>query len=239
MFQIAIPSYKRSALFAKSTYQVLQRHNLLDVSTLFINPEDEEAYAGLEIRKVVRYCQTLTERRDYIYSYYPEGTWIAQIDDDITGVIGADRKEVPDLRAVIQRAFDTALKEGCRLWGLYPVANPFFFTEGHDTCLRYICACLYGVVKTGEYQIAPIDGKHDFWWSCYYFKQDGKVLRLNDVAPKANYYTAKGGRSSERRKDIELEGAQRVVADYPEYATLYTRKTTGYAELRLKNKKTK
>jgi hypothetical protein len=90
-------------------------------------------------------------------------------------------------------------------------------------------------LKTGEYVCAPTEGKHDIWWSCWYFKKDGKVLRLNDVSAKANYYTAKGGRSDERRKEIELEGAQRVCADFPEYAKLYTRKRTGYAELRLKN----
>ena len=235
MFQIAVPSYKRSELFAKNTYQVLKRHNLLDVSTLFINSEDEQAYKDFEIRKVVRDCQSLVERRDYIYSYFPEDTWIIQIDDDISGVIGEDRKEVPSLRALIERGCSTSKTENCRLWGVYPVANPFFFTEGHDTCLRYICACLYGVLKTGEYVCAPTEGKHDIWWSCWYFKKDGKVLRLNDVSAKANYYTAKGGRSDERRKEIELEGAQRVCADFPEYAKLYTRKRTGYAELRLKN----
>ena len=235
-FVIAIPSYQRSALFAKNTYDMLKRYNLLDVATLFINPADEEAYKDIDINKVVKDCKSLGERRDFIYNHYPDDTNILQMDDDISKMISKNNQEF-DLRDLIQRGFDTARKEGCRLWGLYPVPNPFFMKDGQTTDLKYISGCFFGLVKKGNYVSPPTEGKGDFWWSCWYFMNDKKVLRINDYSAKANFYSAKGGREvGQARIDAEIVGANRVVADFPNYATQYIRKTTGFAELRLRNK---
>lgn len=238
-FSIAIPSYKRKALFEKNTYALLKQYGLLHLATVFINTEDEAEYTQLPgVSVVVRDCKTLTERRDFIYSYYLEGHHIFQMDDDISKIIDLTRQPVPSLKDVIERGFRVALEEGCRLWGIYPVANPFFMKEGHRTTLSYIPGVMFGLIKKGD-TIIPPEGKCDFYTSCWYYKQDGKVVRLQDISPIANYYTAPGGRLaiSNGRMNEEKEGAEKVVKDFPDWATLYIRKRTGNPEIRLREKK--
>jgi hypothetical protein len=240
-FSIAIPSFRRKALFEKNTYSLLRDYGLLPATTVFINKEDESDYMQLPGIKIeVRDCKTLVERRAYIYSFFPEGHHIFQMDDDISKIIGLTRQAVPSLKDVIERGFRIATEEGCRHWGIYPVANPFFMREGYSTRLCYIPAVMFGQIKRGEV-IVPPEGKSDFYLSCWYYKQDGKTVRLKDVSPIANYYTASGGRLalSEGRFEEEKSGAERVVRDFPDWATMYIRKRTGCPELSLWQKGTK
>lgn len=240
-FSIAIPSFRRKSLFEKNTYALLKSYGLLPASTVFINKEDENDYVQLPgITIVVRDCKTLVERRDYIYSYFPEGHHIFQMDDDISKIIDLTRKEIPSLKDTIQRGFRLASEESCRFWGIYPVANPFFMREGHITTLSYIPGVMFGQIKKGEV-ITPPEGKGDFYLSCWYYKQDGKTVRLQDVSPVANYYTAPGGRLaiSNGRLEEERQGAEIVVRDFPEWASMYIRKRTGNPEIRLRQKATK
>jgi len=235
--QIAVPSFRRFERFVESTYALLKRHDLLDISTVFINQEDYDTYSALkDIKIVVKDTKTLQERRDYIYAYYPTGTHIVQLDDDIKSIIGMDKKEVASFKSLLETGFSLCEKEGCRFWGLYPVANPFYMKEGYTTKLAYIGGVCLGFVKKGDYASGLFTAKSDFYWSCWYYTKDSKIVRINQYAPVCNYYTAKGGRSDERRRQDELEGAKIVVRDFPQFATMYIRKTSGYAELRLREK---
>ena len=237
-FSIAIPSFRRRALFEKNTYALLRGYGLLPATTVFINREDESDYNDLSgIKIVVRDCKTLVERRDYIYSYFPEGHHIFQMDDDISAIIDLTRKPVASLSDVIERGFRTACEEGCRLWGFYPVANPFFMRQGYSTHLAHIPAVTFGLIKRGEV-IVPPEGKSDFYLSCWYYNQDGKIIRLRDVSPIANYYTAPGGRLaiSNGRMEEEKQGAEKVLRDFPGWASMKIRKRTGNPELRLRRK---
>lgn len=238
-YAIAIPSYKRKALFEKNTYSLLKLHGLLHLSTVFVNTEDQSEYSELpDIKVVVRDCKSLVERRAFIYSYYPEGHHILQIDDDVSKVIDMTKKPVASLSDVIERGFRLATENDCYLWGVYPVANPFFMSEGYITKLSYIPGVMFGLIKKGEFLDAP-EGKSDFYYSCWYYKRDGKTLRLQDVSPVANYYTASGGRlaMSQGRMEEENNGAKIVTGAFPEWASLYTRKRTGFPEVRLRQRK--
>jgi hypothetical protein len=236
MIQIAIPSYRRSEFFERHTYALLKRHNLLSKATLFIVPEDEQAYrAKYPDIQIVVGVKGLRQQRQFIYNYYPDWTQICMMDDDIVTVIDNTRKEVTDLLKIIKEGFDIAEKEDCRLWGIYPIDNPFFFKPGYSTRLKYIVGAFYGVIKLGA-QEPPLsyDDKEDMNRSCWYFKEDGKVIRLNQYAPRTRYYKNPGGMQDERTLETIRLATEELKVRFPEYCSIFVRK--GKYEIRLKRK---
>ena len=233
MLWIAVPSYQRPQVFREKTYALLQRHNLLCVTTVFVVEEEKDLYALPGITVVVGKKGLLNQRK-VIYDYYPTGSWIVQIDDDVSSVIGMNRKEVPCLMDVLKKGFHECVKEKAYLWGIYPIANPFFMKETVTTDLRHIVGCFWGVIKDGAFLTGGIDDKEDYYRSCSYYKRDGKVVRLNSFAPKTNYYTTKGGMRESQTIETILQAAIAVQRDFKDWVRIYTRKRTGFAEIRLK-----
>lgn len=237
---MAIPSYNRPGLFMNTTYKILVASDLLDKSTVFCVAEQEEQYRKLPpIRDgrlaLVVGVKGLIQQKQFIYDYYPEGTHIVMMDDDIEHFITWEKKQIQDIRPIIHKGFRHCLDRGARLWGVYPVANPFFFNREVSYGLKFIIGNLYGIIKRGMSEI-PADvitlRKEDVYRSCAYFKRDGVVVRINDVAPVSKYLR---GDSLEASRELHDAGADRIVQDFPEYAKKYYRKRTGFAEIRLKH----
>lgn len=237
MFSIAVPSYKRSDTFRTKTYALLLRHQLLERTTLFVAPEEDEIYRqAYPDLKVVVGLKGIANQRRFIYDYYPEDTRILQIDDDVESVIDHTRLEVGSLENLINLGFETAEKESCRIWGIYPISNPFFFTPGYSTDLRFIIGAFSGIIKRGETNPVVVQVKDDIYRTCWYYEKDKKILRLNTYAPKTKCYTNKGGMNEYRNLAAICNGAAGIINDFPQYATLYIRKSSGRPEIRLKDK---
>jgi len=240
MFSIAVPSYRRSDTFRTKTYALLLRHQLLEKTTVFVAPEEAEIYKqAYPDLKIIIGLKGLVNQRRFIYDYYPEGTRILQIDDDVESVIDETRLEVGSLEDLIHLGFETAEKEICRFWGIYPISNPFFFKPGYSTDLRYIVGAFFGIIKRQDTHPNCIDDKEDVYRSCWYYREDKKIIRLNSYAPKTNYYKNKGGMQEYRNLQTVSEGATGVVTDFPDYAKIFIRKRTGNPEIRLKDKSKK
>jgi hypothetical protein len=238
MFEIAVPSYNRVATFRDKTYLFLQRHELLENTTVFVVPEEEGIYKNAfpDLRVVVG-VKGLGHQRKFIYDYYPEGTQICQLDDDVQTIIDETRKELNSLRYLITYGFELLEKEDCRLWGIYPVSNPFFFKPDYSTELKFIFGVFFGILKKGETHPVCLQDKEDVYRSCWYYKQDQKVVRLNSYAPITKYCTNKGGiqRTSESVEDSVRE----ICQEFPDYTTPYIRKRNMHPEIRLKDKSKK
>lgn len=236
-FVIAIPSLGRYESLPEKTIRVLQEYQIPSEKIfVFCVSEEEQFYkpALPEGVTLVVGVKGLVNQREYIHNYFPVGTNILFLDDDITGLIGLDKKPIPSLSDLIQTGFKVCRDSGSRLWGIYPVSNPFFMDQTVSKSLKYIVGCFYGCVNTIDRPVIPLDQKEDFYRSCAYYKADGVVVRVNYVAVKTTYYKGKGGLVASRTIENNLEGAKRVCADFPDMATLWTRKTTGYAEVRLR-----
>ena len=238
-FSVAIPSYKRPGLFMNRTYKILVASDLLDKSTVFCVAEEEQEYRKLPpIRDgrlaLVVGVRGLIQQKQFIYDFYPEGSHIVMMDDDIEHFITWDKNKLMDIRPIIHKGFRHCLDRGARLWGIYPVANPFFFSREVSYGLKFIIGNLYGFIKRGlsEIPVDVISHKEDIYRSCAYFKRDGVVVRINDVAPVSKFLR---GDSLEASRELHDQGADRIVQDFPEYAKKFYRKRTGFAEIRLNN----
>jgi hypothetical protein len=235
---VAIPSYNRPGLFMNRTYKILVASELLDKTTIFCVPEQETLYRNLPpIRDgrlaLVVGVRGLIQQKQYIYDFYPEGTEVVMMDDDLEHFITWDKKVIRDIRPIIHKGFRHCRDRGARLWGIYPVANPFFFSRDVSYGLKFIIGNLYGVIKRGGSEIPAdvISHKEDIYRSCAYFKRDGVIVRINDVAPVTKFLA---GDSLEASKEWHEQGADRIVQDFPGYAKKYYRRRTGFAEVRLR-----
>jgi len=233
-FCIAIPSYNRSALFLTKTYNVLRLSGLLDKTSVFVVPEEEQTYKDLcpDVRIVVG-VKGLPEQLRFIDAYYPVGTKVMRMDDDIDFLVKKDGSKTYDVSAVVAEGFAEMSRVGANMWGIYPVANPYFMRDGYSHglafCIGCFCGWVAGVVPGGY--IPTRGNKEDVYRSCGYFKRDGVIVRRNDIAVSTKF---RRGDSLTATKELHDACADEIVADFPEYATKYYRKKSGWAEVRLK-----
>ena len=246
-YVIAVPSYGRPKKCQK-TLDILYRNNLLGKTTLFVVGDEYETYkeeclkAGLNPGNIVIGVVGLVAQRRFIYNHYPENTKIFMMDDDIDDYVDISGGS-PDMDDFISLGFDECITQGARLFGLYPVPNPFFMKDTVTADLKFCVGSSYGVIKRGPEPEVPMDEitslKEDYFRTCAYYKTDGKVIRINFVAPKTKYYKGTGGLAGLRSSANIQECAIFLQSMYPDYVTLFCRKTTGFTEVRLKVKKTR
>jgi hypothetical protein len=247
-YEIAIPSYKRPETLRDKTLTILKAYRIsADKITVFVaNKEQEVIYKETLIPgtygKIVIGVVGMGAIRNFITGYYPIGTQIVNIDDDIKGFLEYDasrpRKEKPlrSLHAVIKQGFHECEKAGAHLWGVYPVANGYFMKPKVSKDLRYIIGSFWGCINPGLMEVKiTLDDKEDYQRSILYYKADKAVIRLNMVAPISSYYKEPGGMQEERTKERVEKSAHWIVRMYPEYAVLNPSKKSGYMEVRLKD----
>jgi cellulose synthase/poly-beta-1,6-N-acetylglucosamine synthase-like glycosyltransferase len=247
-YEIAIPSYKRPETLREKTLAVLKQYKLpAEKITVFVADAEqkklyEDALVPGSYGKIIVGIVGMGAIRNFITSWYPVGTKIVNIDDDIRGFLEYDatkpRKEKPlrSLLTVIKRGFDECEKVGARLWGVYPVANGFFMKPKVSTDLKYVIGSFWGCINPGIKQVKiTLDDKEDYQRSILYYKLDDAIVRLNFVAPVSSYYKEPGGMQEERTKQRVEKSARWLVKEYPEFAVLNPSKKSGYMEVRLKD----
>ena len=74
-------------------------------------------------------------------------------------------------------------------------------------------------------------------YSIRQYIKNGSVTRIDYMTVKSNYYKEPGGLQEIRTKKYVYDSIKWIQDNFPDYCTMYIRKTTGNAELRLKDKK--
>jgi len=251
-YEIAIPSYKRAETLRDKTLDFLKKYRIPSQKiTVFVaNKEEEKIYKDTlkpgTYGKIVVGIRGMCPIRNFITKYYPVGTLLVNIDDDIKGFLEYDaskpRKEKPlrSLLAVIKTGFSECEKAKTQIWGVYPVANGFFMKPKVSTDIRYIIGSFWGCINPGLKGPGGIEitteYKEDYQRSILYYKKYGAVVRLNMYAPISAYYTEAGGMQEVKdRRQLEEKGARWLVKTYPDFAVLNPSKKSGYMEVKLKD----
>jgi len=246
---IAIPSYKRAETLRDKTLKVLSAYNIpRDKIHVFVaNKEEHDTYT--RTLDPNSYGQLILARpgmaavRNYITRYFPVGTPIFNMDDDIRGFIeyseGAKRNERPlrSLSDAITAGFAAAHKTGYRLFGFYPVANGYFMKAGHTTDLRYIIGSVWGIINPGPILTVTIDDKEDYLRSVIMYVLDGGVVRYNNIAPESAYYKEPGGMQEERTMRRIEASAKAMVSAFPDLVKINLTKKSGMPEVRLRDQR--
>lgn len=245
-FQIAIPSHERVDTLKKYTIEFLRscgvgRSNV----TIFVNDSREaslykNAFKGYRV--VNCEAKGIGEIRNFIATYYPEGTQVLSIDDDIKYVVRRNDKytsaRFTQLNWLVNKGFSLCKEHGTEMWGIYPIVNPYFMREGYSKDLKYIIAALYGTISNHDsFLQVTMDDKEDYERSIKYYLKFGSIIRINDIGVKTSYYTEPGGLQTYRTKQTVAKNAFILSQRYPQLCSLNLKKKSGFAEVRLRDKR--
>jgi len=241
-YVVAIPSYNRADSIANKTLSYLLKGGV-SPSKIFIfvaNKAQEkmyrsavpsEMYSEIVVGKI-----GIANQRKFISHYYPIGTYIVSLDDDVEELqmLRGDKLVcIRNVDAFFKRAYSLLKKENRFIWGIYPVRNPFFMYNTVSTGLKFIIGVTFGYINRKLKRLEPspkAEGKEDIEQSILYYKEDGGVLRFNNVTHKTKF-NAEGGLGSDRQQ-MNKSAAEYLQATYPDIVTVFQRKN-GMTEVRL------
>lgn len=246
--KIAIPSYKRHETIQKKTLRVLQEYDI-DPSMIevFVNDQEpgehdryKEALSKNEYTNrisIVKGVPTIGAQRNFIEMYYPEGTKLMMIDDDIEEVQRRESEKklvrVENLLEVFNTGFEEMESVGSAVWGVYAASNPFFMKERVQTKLCLMVASMFGQVVDHDPNLRRVTNHgEDSEFSIRQYMKHGTVARLDWITVKTKYYTEPGGLQGVRTQDYMVESMSKIVEMFPDLCTMYYRKTTGFPEIR-------
>lgn len=246
-YVVAIPSYKRAGILTEKTLQMLHAGGVPSscIHVFVANKEEEKSYreavpSGL-YGKIVVGKPGITPQRKFIVKYFPEGTLIVSIDDDVASlhqrVSSSKLEPLQDVHGFFTKAFDECKKEGLYLWGVYPVLNAFYMKPGISHNLKFVLATLYGFINRHDKDIMPTVGeKEDYEMSILYYLKDGGVVRFNEVGLKTKFHNPVGGLGHIKdRFEVNQKSAEALKEKYPSFGFIWHRKN-GMAEFRLNSK---
>ena len=247
-YQIAVPSYKRPETIKNKTLALFERHNVPpERVTIFVADADElKDYAlALDDHKYgnnfVVGVPTIGAQRNFIEKYYPEGTKLMMFDDDVDDVNRrVDEKtlvSIDDLYTeIIERGFTECENTGAKTFGIYAATNAYFMNDRVYTKLCYIIASMFGVVCDHDPALnRETNHGEDYEYSLRQYVKHGVLCRLDNYTVISNYYKEAGGLQTIRTKEYVHESIAKIEQMFPELCTMYTRKSTGNAELRLRD----
>ena len=159
----------------------------------------------------------LPEIRNFIFQYFPKGTPLVSLDDDVRGFVRLEHGRVRPLRpAEFTQMADFAFREcdrvGASFWGDYPVPNPFYMHDTISYDLKFIMGSFWGCYNPGtDVQITIGNGeKEDYMRTIQFWERDGKIVRLNYIAHKTTTYKEAGGLQSDGTKMRQKREIQTV-----------------------------
>lgn len=228
-YEVAVPTYKRYETVCDKTLDYLTRAGVPpERVTLFVaDPIEAKRYRaaivdhgwGDQYRIVVGRAG-LSAQRNFVLSYYPEGTLVFSFDDDIDRLEQmVSRKattEVTNLPELFAAASAAMLYSGLKLWGIYPILNPFYMDLTTTFDLKFVVGCVHAFYSTeDEERQVHLNMKDDYERTLRYYLKDGGVVRFNWVAPKTKYYSDQGGLAGYRTPERSEAEARWLMKTFP------------------------
>ena len=248
MTHVAIPSHGRAELLNRTTLQTLAAGGIEpDDVRIFVAPDEIPEYiAQLDkalYAEVVPGRLGLRQNTNAITEYYPAGERVVHIEDDVEAVwlrdgpkavLSTEHDEV-DLNAVVAEGFDLCTSTGATLWGVYPVANPYFMHDSARFGVLFCIGQLFGVVNQPDLLIT-IDAKTDYERTLLHAERAGLVVRLDHVTCKSRMYRAGGQQRSDfTRRAANEAGALALLERFPGLVARKPKDGPVGAEIRLVN----
>ncbi|CAE7342542.1 unnamed protein product [Symbiodinium natans] len=208
---VAIPSYDRVGTIVSHTLNLVCSAGIPTRRIfVFADPRQCDEYQkALEPRgvNVVPGEEGVCGQRNRIMSFFPVGTRIVEMDDDIKGVVtstGSVRSDrtaqavpVPNasLPAIIDHLFAVASREGCVLWGVYPLANQWMLSRTYALGLTKATTQLVGYINPGTEMKLTVPVMEDYERILRFFSQ-GKLCMRCDYLGLKTANKGRGGCSS-------------------------------------------
>lgn len=241
-YVIAIPSYNRADTIAGKTLSCLLDGGVTSSRiTIFVaNKTQKKMYQSTVPREMYKDIVVgkigIANQRKFISHYYPIGTYIVSMDDDVEDLKmlkGNKLATIHDLDGLFKRAYAILKREKLFIWGIYPVQNPFFMHNTITTNLKFIIGVTFGYINRRLKRLEPsprAEGKEDYEQSILYYKEDGGVVRFNNITHKTKFNSV-GGLGADRQL-MNKQAAEYLQSVYPDIVSIFHRKN-GMTEIRL------
>lgn len=249
----AIPSLQRSKTICNKSLKLLvDKYNVPhnDIYIFVIKEEFDDYKRTCGDANIIIGPLGLHNMRNHIRMYFPIGTKIVSLDDDISdmmimkdytsGAYKLTSLTMDEFNLFIRDAFDTLVANTFKCFGIYPIRNGYFMKglPYKSTNLRFCVGAFWGCINEHDTELLiHIEEKEDFERTLLYYKRDNGILRYNTICPCTNYYKEKGGMQSRNIDRIQSskEACTYLLEKFPQYCKLYTSKKSGIHEVRLKD----
>lgn len=224
-WEVAVHSSHSAAVCRDYALKVLKHYKVPATKIIVFLSEEQTESHYKDVLKSGTYHKLVKTQGHldvFINDYFPVGTQVLHIEDNVKGFLEIGNRLLKSLIGVIKTGFQECEKNNANLWGIYPHAIDSLLRTTISTELKYISGCFWGCISLGSTIIKlEVPEKADYERSILYFKRDKKVIRLNFVAAFCSHHT-------------EAKTATRLLAKlYPDYTVLMTNKKGGL-EIRLR-----
>jgi hypothetical protein len=241
-YAIAVRSYRRASLCAAKTWAMLTRYGVADRASIFLSdPEETNEYRAAvgPNPAIIAGAFGCGANGNAAIRYYPEGTRLIVIDDDLTDMLirtGPQTLEPVGAVGWDELAEVGFLAAGDGLWGVHPVANAFFHRHQVSADLRLISGGFFGLTTRRDPGLdVTVEEKEDYERTLRWFRADGRVTRLNWYAMRTKTYAGAGGMREARTVERVERDVARLLADWPRHVELKKPKATrAFPEIRLR-----
>ena len=246
MYQIAIPSYRRPDILKNKTIKLLQKHMIdSNIITIFVANQEEydiysEAFPNL---KIIIGEIGINNQRNFIRNYFNVGDLVLSLDDDIQDVLEFKNEKllepVGDLNEFIIDSFNECMASGAHLWGVYPVANPYFMKSRPliNKKLSFIIGCMFGQIirhLDALHLNVACQTKEDLLNSILHYELDKVLVRFEKFTIKSKFYNKIGGLGSAvDRSEKDKKASEYLEENYSKFGKMWVRKDGRY-EFKLK-----
>ena len=223
MFYFGIPSYKRSKEQLTLKYLKALGYNKNQIIISTQTQEDYLLYKNLydnDAMIIFKDGQCVSDNRNNILLALPTGTQIVMLDDDIKALqilSGGKLKDITtkqELDLIINDAFDYAIKHNARIWGVYPVSNPFFMKRTIDN-RNIVIGCVMGLINNFIFD-KKFRTKEDYELCCREMRNGHNCIRFNYLTANAKHKTNAGGCKDDWKYEINKRCADLLIGRYPE-----------------------
>tara|TARA_R110000782_G_scaffold158870_2_gene250983 strand:- start:3051 stop:3806 length:756 start_codon:yes stop_codon:yes gene_type:complete len=243
--KFAIPTYARFDTLNKKTLSYLDKHKIPHEKIyIFIRNGDPDFDKYKELKNLeynVVTCDSVGAgmKHNFITTYFEEGEFIIELDDDIKDLIDEYKKSITDFTDKLDEMIDIMTLENINYGGIYSCDNAFFMlnSEKYTRDLRYMLGVLR-IRRICKDVIVKTNFAEDFEFCLRHFVRDGKILKNNHIGPKTSLYAKGGNKSAGRNNETEKIDKELVNSEFPELSKLFQRKN-GKWDLRIKSYKSK
>ena len=243
-FVIAIPTLNRQTSIAKKTLACLRHEGFLPSQIyLFVASREQETLYLQEVptnlyNSIVVGELGIANQRNFINHFFPEGTKILCIDDDIRSFKRARGFENLHLPNFISWMFDFCISKNSLLFGFMAASNPLFFKPQIRNTLQLICGSCYGIISDQSIKAQGLC-KEDYWLSFEAYRKTKNLIRVDFCSPVTTYWHGSGGLVDTRTFEIELQASKDLHANFPEFIKEVYTKKNGRPDLKLSRNFTK
>ena len=215
--KIAIPSYRRPNA---KTLNLLKEFSKEDIFIFVHDDKDFYSYQrNSDLAQIIKTDQLLgiVNQRNFILDYFDKGEKIVVLDDDVNKICKLVNNRLQDVNKIkdfFNFSFELCESKGMKLWGVYPIDNPFFMSMKASE-RHFIIGTLTGIIVDDLRYDPVLKVKEDYDFTLQNIIKFGGALRLDYYTIKADHYTNKGGCVDYRNEQIEKECAEYLLRKYP------------------------